>query len=121
MWLTGFPVMPYFLGMSLDVPVHGHLDLMLLAVLRDGPAHGYLVIERLRERSGGVFALPQGTIYPALHRLEHDGLLSSRSAVVSGRRRRVYEITRRGRAQLGDRRRAWGVFAVAVNEVVGDA
>jgi DNA-binding PadR family transcriptional regulator len=107
--------------MNADVPVRGHLDVMLLAVLSAGPAHGYAAIEQLRARSGGVFALPEGTVYPALHRLEQEGLLSSRSAIVSGRRRRVYELTRRGRAQLGERRRAWDAFAAAVDTVLREA
>jgi DNA-binding PadR family transcriptional regulator len=56
----------------------GHLDFLILAVLQDGPMHGYALIEALRRRSGGVFDLPEGTIYPALHRLELTGLLSSK-------------------------------------------
>jgi DNA-binding PadR family transcriptional regulator len=104
--------------MNADVPVRGHLDVILLAVLSAGPAHGYAVIEQLRARSAGVFALPEGTVYPALHRLEQEGLLSSRSTVVAGRRRRVYELTRRGRGQLGERRRAWEAFASAVDTVL---
>ena len=104
--------------MTLDVPVRGHLDAMLLAALRSGPDHGYAIIERLRVRSGGTFSLPEGTVYPALHRLEQEGLLSSRWAQVSGRRRRVYRLTQRGQAQLGERRRAWGEFAAAVNAVL---
>ncbi len=51
----------------------GHLDLVLLSCLREGPAHGYLISQRLRERSGGVFELLEGTLYPALHRLEAAG------------------------------------------------
>lgn len=104
--------------MNADVPIRGHLDLMLLAVLRSGPAHGYAIIELLRTRSGGVFALPEGTVYPALHRLEQEGLLSSRWADASGRRRRLYELTRRGRAQLGASQRNWGQFASALNTVL---
>jgi DNA-binding PadR family transcriptional regulator len=104
--------------MSGNLPVRGHLDAMLLSVLSAGPAHGYAVIEALRGRSGGVFDLPEGTIYPALHRLEQEGLLSSRSISVSGRRRRVYQLTRRGRGRLGEDRRAWGVFASAVDTVL---
>ena len=65
----------------------GHLDLLLLAVLADGPAHGYVVIESLRQRSEGVFDLPEGTIYPALHRLESQGLLGSRWSEDSARRK----------------------------------
>ena len=48
----------------------GNLDLLLLSVLSSGPAHGYAIISALRDRSGGTFDLPEGTIYPALHRLE---------------------------------------------------
>ncbi|MGI8803693.1 MAG: PadR family transcriptional regulator [Solirubrobacteraceae bacterium] len=78
----------------------------------------YAIIEELRGRSGGVFALPEGTVYPALHRLEQEGLLSSRWAAGPGRRRRVYELTPRGRLRLGARRRAWADFAVAVSAVL---
>ena len=52
----------------------GHLDALILATLRDGPAHGYAVIEELKRRSGGAFELAEGTVYPVLHRLEYDGL-----------------------------------------------
>ena len=51
----------------------GHLDLLLLAVLLDRPLHGYAIVERLRLLSHGEFDLPEGTIYPALHRLEREG------------------------------------------------
>jgi len=72
----------------------GHLDLLLLAVLLPQPAHGYAIIEGLRRASGGTFDLPEGTVYPALHKLELDGLLSSEWSDETGRRRRrVYAIT----------------------------
>jgi DNA-binding PadR family transcriptional regulator len=96
----------------------GHLDSMILAVLAAGPAHGYAVIEQLRRRSGGVFDLPEGTVYPALHRLEEDGLLTSSWATANGRRRRVYTLTRRGRAALGKRRGDWRLFSQAVDGVL---
>lgn len=96
----------------------GHLDAMILAVVGAGPAHGYAVIEQLRRRSGGVFDLPEGTIYPALHRLEADGLLASSWQTASGRRRRVYKLTRRGRSALGERRGDWRLFAQAVDGVL---
>jgi len=96
----------------------GHLDVMILAVLGGGPQHGYAVIEQLRERSGGVFDLPEGTIYPALHRLEAEALLASSWETASGRRRRVYKLTRRGRAALGERRGDWRLFAQAVEGVL---
>ena len=56
----------------------GHLDLIVLAALAAGPAHGYAIIEAIKRKSGQAFDLPEGTIYPALHRLEQAGLLSSR-------------------------------------------
>ena len=107
--------------MSPVVPVRGHLDTMLLAVLGSGPDHGYAIIDKLRLRSGGTFSMPEGSVYPALHRLEHEGLVASHWAQVSGRCRRVYELTRGGHAQLGERRRAWTEFAAAVDAVLGDS
>ncbi len=97
----------------------GHLDLLLLAVLADGPAHGYAVICSLRERSEGVFDLPEGTIYPALHRLEHQGLLQSRWSDEAPRSRRIYQLTGKGEAVLGQRLEEWQQFARAVETTVG--
>jgi PadR family transcriptional regulator, regulatory protein PadR len=96
----------------------GHLDLLLLAVLQNGPAHGYAVIEALRARSGGTFDLPEGTIYPALHRLEEDGLLSSSWCETSPRRRRVYQLTLKGQQALAARQQEWRRFARAVDATV---
>jgi DNA-binding PadR family transcriptional regulator len=98
--------------------IKGHLDALLLAVLADGSLHGYAVLERLRERSGGHFELPEGTVYPALHRLEGDGLLASSWTTVGGRRRREYALTRRGHRALGERRTDWRAFAGAVERVL---
>lgn len=89
----------------------GHLELLLLATLRPGPAHGYAIIEQLKQRSGGTFDVPEGTIYPALHRLEHQGLIESEWSQASGRRRRVYRLTRSGRRALGEKTKAWQTFA----------
>ena len=97
----------------------GHLDALLLAVVGDEPAHGYALIERLRERSGGTFDLPEGTVYPALHRLERQELLRSRWDTHSGRRRRVYELTDEGIRALGERSAEWRSFALAVRAVLG--
>src|SRR5712671_5213842 len=86
----------------------GHLDMIVLAALAAGPAHGYAVIEAIKRRSDQAFDLPEGTIYPALHRLEEAGLLSSRWVTAdSGRRRRVYALTRRGTRALAARRAVW--------------
>ena len=100
----------------------GHLDMIVLAALAPGPAHGYAVIEEIKRRSGEAFALPEGTVYPALHRLEHAGLLSSRWVTAeSGRRRRVYALTRQGSRALAEQRTVWERFAGAVGGVLKGA
>jgi PadR family transcriptional regulator, regulatory protein PadR len=96
----------------------GHLDFLLLATLAAEPAHGYRIIDELKRRSGGAFDLPEGTVYPALHRLEQSGLLASSWANESGRRRRVYRLTARGRRALAGERRDWRGFTKAVEAVV---
>src|ERR1043165_841780 len=102
------------LGMEGEM-LKGHLDMIVLAALASGPAHGYAVIEEIKRRSGDAFDLPEGTVYPVLHRLEEAGLLSSRWATAeSGRRRRVYSLTRAGMRALGERRAIWESFTLAV-------
>lgn len=99
----------------------GHLDMIVLAALAGGPAHGYAVIQEIRRRSGGAFDLPEGSIYPALHRLEKGGLLSSRWATAeSGRKRRVYSMTRRGREALVGHRATWERFVSAIGGLFGE-
>jgi PadR family transcriptional regulator len=96
----------------------GHLDLLVLACLERESLHGYAVIEALRTRSGGVFDLPEGTVYPVLHRLERGGLLSSRWTEHEGRQRRVYRLTRAGRKSLSREYSQWQAFSTAVATVV---
>ena len=97
----------------------GHLDLLLLSVLSAGPAHGYAIISALRERSEGTFDLPEGTIYPALHRLEDAGLLGSSWADADGRKRRVYALTEKGVTALAAERTEWRRFANGMQAVLG--
>lgn len=99
----------------------GQLDLLLLRLLQDGPAHGYAVMSALRERSEGIFDLPEGTIYPALHRLEEAGLLDSDWESVNGRRRRLYRLTRSGRTALVEGQTRWADFVSAVGSVLAPA
>src|ERR1700677_2410439 len=107
-----------FRGMDRE-RLKGNLDLLLLSVLSAGPAHGYAIIAALRERSGGTFDLPEGTVYPALHRLEDAGQLASSWADVNGRKRRVYGLTDQGAAVLAAEQTEWRRFAVSVQAVVG--
>src|SRR5689334_7308357 len=96
----------------------GHLDALLLAVLEDGPQHGYAVIEALRDGSGGALDLPTGTVYPALHRLERACLIRSDWETVAGRRRRTYQLTTAGSHALTEQREVWAQFSTAVNALL---
>jgi PadR family transcriptional regulator, regulatory protein PadR len=113
--LTPRRAIPSFLGMDL----RGHLDLMLLATLgHTGPTHGYALIAALRDRSANAFDLPEGTVYPALHRLEDSGLLRSYWAERGGRRRRLYEITAEGVRAHAGLREEWRAFSHGVRAVL---
>ena len=98
----------------------GHLDMIVLAALASGPALGYAVIQEIHRRGGGAFALPEGTIYPALHRLEQSDLLRSHwTTAQSGRQRRVYQLTKHGTRALADQRALWQRFADAIGGLIG--
>ena len=91
--------------MKLDM-LKGQLELVALASLREGPKHGYAIIKELRERSGGEFDLLEGTLYPALHRLEHAGLITSRWS------------TKRGAREFAEQESEWHRFARTLNSVL---
>lgn len=101
--------------------IRGNLDMLLLAILSREALHGYAVVDELRRRSGGVFDLPEGTVYPALHRLESAGLLASAWSTKSGRRRRVYKVTRRGVSVLAASKQEWAGFSSAIQAVLRGA
>jgi DNA-binding PadR family transcriptional regulator len=97
----------------------GHLDVLLLAAVAAERSHGYALLKRIREQSAGLFDLGEGTLYPALHRLESTDLVDSSWATVGGRRRRVYGLTPAGQAALARERAEWGAFARAVDAILG--
>jgi PadR family transcriptional regulator, regulatory protein PadR len=101
--------------------IRGHLDMLLLSIVADGPIHGYAAMEELKQRSGGTFDLPEGTVYPALHRLESAGLLASGWSTETGRRRRVYEITTRGRASLATEQQEFATLVAGVEALLRGA
>jgi PadR family transcriptional regulator PadR len=98
--------------------VKGHLDLLLLGVLRSSPGHGYAVITRLRELSDGMLDLTEGSVYPALHRLEDLGLLVSEWQPVAGRRRRIYRLTDHGAKALVSEHRDWQALVSCIDAVL---
>lgn len=97
----------------------GQLDLLLLSVLSAGPGHGYELITRLRTSSAGTFDLPEGTVYPALHRLESAGLIAAGTETVAGRRRRIYTLTSQGGSALAAHTAQWREHQDAVGRVLG--
>ena len=101
--------------------LRGHLDGLLLAVLADAPGHGYELSQRLTRRSGGELGVNEGSLYPALHRLERAGLVDSAWSAEDGRRRRVYRLTPSGRRAVRDSRKEWRAFSAAVDRVLGSA
>ena len=106
------------LSMSKD-QIRGHLDLLVLSVVDRGASHGYAIAEQLRLSSNGQFDLAEGSLYPALYRLEAEGFLTSKWAQHQGRRRRVYSVTRPGKAELDRQAQQWKSFVSAVTSVLG--
>lgn len=95
--------------------LHGTLESMVLRVLADGRAHGYGVGRRIERALGDVMPIEDGSLYPALYRLERRRLIrGSWGTSDTGRRARFYELTTTGKAVLGARRRQWEAFAKAV-------
>ncbi len=95
---------------------------LVLLALRGGPKHGYEIAAHLRERSGGVFTLSFGALYPILHRLEKDGLVSgSWQDIGPAKRKKVYTLTRRGEAALGTEKARYLLFAGALSKLLGEA
>jgi transcriptional regulator len=102
--------------------LRGTLDLLLLQALAGGPRHGYAIARAIEAATGDVLAVEEGSLYPALHRLEAQGAVTGRWGMAeSGRRVRVYALTRAGRARLAEKKQSWAAFARAVSRMVGGA
>ena len=103
--------------------LRGHLESMALAALERGAAHGFEVWRRLEEIGAGYLRLKEGSLYPALYRLEEAGLIQSKwdkdAAGRRGPRRRVYQITKKGTARLAQGREEWQVFVRVVGTILG--
>ena len=95
------------------------LELLVLKVVRLGPVHGYAIAQRLDQVSRGVVQVPQGSLYPALHRLENRGLLAAEwKATETGREAKFYRLTRKGRSQLDTEAAGWERLAQAVSLIL---
>lgn len=104
-----------------DIP-QGTLDLLILKIVASGPIHGYAVAQRLQQLSRDVLQVTQGSLYPALHRLENRGLLTSEwMRSDTGRDAKFYRLTRKGRGRLGEEEAGWRRLSEAIGLVLAHA
>jgi len=105
----------------IDLP-QGTLDLLILRTLALGPEHGWAISERIHQISSNVLLVQQGSLYPALHRLERRGWIKARwGASENNRRAKFYELTQSGRKQLEAEKSEWKKLTLAVAQVLGTA
>ena len=101
-----------------DLP-QGTLDLLLLRIIALGPVHGYAIAQRLEQVSRGVVQVPQGSLYPALHRLENRGLVAADwKPTRTGREAKFYTLTRKGRAHFEREAAGWQRLAEAISLIL---
>ena len=99
--------------------LQGTLDLLVLKILSRQPRlHGYLIMTAIEERSSDILRVEEGSLYPALHRMEEHGWIRAQWITKDGRRARVYELTRAGRKQLAAEESRWQAVTAAVNRVL---
>lgn len=97
----------------------GTLDLLILRTLQAGASHGWAISERIQQISEDVLQINQGSLYPALHRLEHQGRIEAEWATSElGRRAKYYQLTASGRRQLAVEARAWERMSTAIGRVM---
>ena len=102
--------------------LQGTLDMLILKVVALGPIHGYAIAHRLQQMSGAVLQVQQGSLYPALHRLEKRRWLRAEwAASDTGREARFYSLTRLGRKQLEDQRAYWDRLSAAISGILSTA
>lgn len=99
----------------------GTLPTLILEALADEPSHGYRIAQTIKERSRGLLDFKEGTLYPALHKLENEGRVESYNSVESGRTRRYYRITASGHKMLTTDRAEWRALSQAVTMILGEA
>jgi PadR family transcriptional regulator, regulatory protein PadR len=107
--------------MRIDLP-QGTLDLLILKTLAVEAQHGWAISERIQQMSSNVLQVQQGSLYPALHRLERRGWIKARwGASENNRRAKYYELTRSGKQQLETEENAWRKLTAAVGQILETA
>ena len=100
--------------------LQGTLDMLVMRAVADEPMHGYAIANRLRLISGERLQIPQGSLYPSLHRLERRGLLKGEwAATDTGREAKIYRLTAKGRRELAAEIRGWSELSTAIALVLG--
>jgi PadR family transcriptional regulator PadR len=97
----------------------GSTEFLILSLLMERPMYGYEISQQLTQRSGGYFEMKEGLLYPALHRMQQKGWVSTDWQVVDGRRRKYYALTRLGREELGEQAAEWKTFLDQLNALLG--
>jgi PadR family transcriptional regulator, regulatory protein PadR len=97
----------------------GTVEMLILEVVSHGPTYGYEISQTVCGRSQGYFELKEGSLYPALHRLERQKLLASFWREIDGRRRKYYKLTANGQAALAARKQEWLAFSTGVQGILG--
>jgi PadR family transcriptional regulator PadR len=103
------------------VNLRGTLPTLILEAIEHEPDHGYSIAQRIKERSKGVLDFKEGTLYPALHKLELESTVESYEGMEKGRTRRYYRITKAGRAELAKGRKEWLEISRAVSQILKEA
>ena len=107
------------MGRSLSKPLQGSLSLLILKTLSRGPLHGYGITNHIQQISEDILQVEEGSLYPALHRMEHEGWISSEWAMSDTNRRvRFYKLTSQGKRQLADEENQWKQITAAVVKVL---
>ena len=98
----------------------GSTETLILALVADRPMYGYELTQELRKRSNGYFDMKEGLLYPTLHRMQKEGLVSAEwKEPGSGRRRKYYAITAAGTEALGEQKEEWRAFMAQMQELIG--
>jgi PadR family transcriptional regulator PadR len=97
----------------------GSTEILILTLLAKQPMYGYQISHQLKHRSGGYFELKEGLLYPTLHRMQHNGWLSSEWRVVEGRKRKYYLLTSLGQEMLGEQTTEWLNFIEKLHALLG--
>jgi PadR family transcriptional regulator PadR len=101
--------------------LHGTLDLLVLRTLRSGPQHGYGIAQRLKQLSDEVLQVEEGSLYPALYRMQQRGWIESEWAITDmNRRARYYRLTRSGRRQVDAETESWTRLSGAIDRVISE-